>query len=308
MRFHPLAQCLPILPGHELADLAQDIKQHGLRDPITLFEKKILDGRNRYLACKKAKVKPRYEEFTGKDPVAFVLSTNIARRPLTASQRAACVVKIVAAAEIWASRGRPKNGSREPFIGRVATAAGTGRETVKRAKKVMQESPEKFAEVQKGEKTVYEAVREIDHEKKSKETVLDALGYPVPELALPYWNRTNEVKEILKQISKLKILAEELHERKDPMFSEVNLNYVHVELGNIYQAFKGAVPHVVCTSCQGQLPETCRLCGGRGVISEYRWKNALPEEARKMRQAQIEKLQNVGLERGIDQNNDPALQ
>jgi ParB-like chromosome segregation protein Spo0J len=286
MKFHPLSGCLPILPGHELDELAQDIKQHGLKDPITLFEKKILDGRNRYLACKRAKVKARYEEFNG-DPVAYVVSHNIARRHLDPSKRAAYILKLNAAAELWASRGRPKNVSQDTLLGDMAKTAGISRSTIMRARKVMKKAPDKLEQVAKGEKTVKEAAREVDQENKSN---LDTMGFPIPEPAVPYWNRADEVRVILKQISKLKTLADELHERKDPMYNEVNLNYVHVELGNIYQAFKGALPYVVCTSCQGQLPETCNTCKGRGLISEYRWKHAIPVEARDMREKQIEKL------------------
>ena len=38
---HPLADALPMLPSDELADLAQDIKENGLLDPLTLDK----DGR-----------------------------------------------------------------------------------------------------------------------------------------------------------------------------------------------------------------------------------------------------------------------
>jgi hypothetical protein len=72
-KFHPIAECLPMLPGQELDQLVEDVRKYGLRVPITVFENKILDGRNRYVACKKAKVKPRFEPYEGDDPVSFVM-------------------------------------------------------------------------------------------------------------------------------------------------------------------------------------------------------------------------------------------
>jgi hypothetical protein len=295
MKFHPIAECLPMLPGQELDQLVEDVRKYGLRVPITVFENKILDGRNRYVACKKAKVKTRFEEFVGDDPVAFVMSHNFARRHLTPSQRAAYAVKIIAVGEIWASGGRPKKASRDAVIEDVAKSTGTSPSTVERAKRVLQQAPEKFEQIQKGDKTVGEAVREIKKEKASQDPFIDALGFPIPEPARPYWNRADEVKAILNQLSRLKTWAEEMNDRKDPLYVEVNLNFIRVELSNIRQNLKGALPYVVCTLCQGEQPETCVLCRGRGVISKFRYEHALPQEDRDKRQAQIEKLLNVGL-------------
>lgn len=268
MKFHPLAKCLPMLPGHELHELAQDIRKNGLLFPITTFEKMILDGRNRWAACKEAHIKPTFVEFTGEDPVGFVMSNNLARRHLPAGKRAEYATKIVAVGEVWASGGRPKKEAKKPTLNEVAKAAGVSKSTVQRAKRKQQSA-------EKPEKTW-----SLDH-------VLDSLGYPIPPLALPYWRREGEVKSLLREVAKLRTVISELHEMKDPMYSEVNLSYIHVELGNIHSQLKTALPFTVCTVCEGQKPDTCDLCHGRGLISEYRWDHALPIEDREKRKAKI---------------------
>ena len=85
---HPFAELFPMMDECELKDLAADIKKNGLRGAITLFDGKVLDGRNRYLACDLAGVDPKFREHKDGDPLAFVLSANLHRRHLTTSQRA----------------------------------------------------------------------------------------------------------------------------------------------------------------------------------------------------------------------------
>jgi DNA modification methylase len=86
VKAHRLAGLFPLLEGEELAALAADVKARGLVHPIILFEDKILDGRNRWAACKAAKVEPRTETYDGDDPVGYVVSANVKRRHLTESQ------------------------------------------------------------------------------------------------------------------------------------------------------------------------------------------------------------------------------
>jgi len=45
LHFHELAGVFPLLPEAELASLTEDIRQHGLREPIVLYQGKVLDGR-----------------------------------------------------------------------------------------------------------------------------------------------------------------------------------------------------------------------------------------------------------------------
>ncbi len=55
---------------------------------------KILDGRNRFRACKKAGIAARFKNYAGDNPLAFVLSANLKRRHLNESQRADIAAKL----------------------------------------------------------------------------------------------------------------------------------------------------------------------------------------------------------------------
>jgi ParB-like chromosome segregation protein Spo0J len=88
-QFHSVASIFPLMAEHELEELANDIRSHGLREPIWLHADQIIDGRNRYLACQIAGVEPAYREWDGNGSlVAFVVSLNLHRRHLDTSQRA----------------------------------------------------------------------------------------------------------------------------------------------------------------------------------------------------------------------------
>lgn len=82
---HPLCLLIPSADEGELQELTDDIRAHGLLDPIVLFEGMVLDGRNRAAACQRAGVAPRYVQFWGgrEDALILVVSHNLKRRHLT---------------------------------------------------------------------------------------------------------------------------------------------------------------------------------------------------------------------------------
>ena len=91
MEFHAAAMFFPLMTGEEFERFKADINAHGLRVPVQLWQGKIIDGRNRYRACQELGVDVRTEELVdlvGKDPTAYVLTVNLHRRHLSASQRA----------------------------------------------------------------------------------------------------------------------------------------------------------------------------------------------------------------------------
>jgi hypothetical protein len=91
IQFHEIVNDYPLMNQDDLAALADDIVKHGLRDPnIILLDGKILDGRNRYLACQICGklddlVFLPFDTFEhGASPQAFVLSKNKYRRHIQA--------------------------------------------------------------------------------------------------------------------------------------------------------------------------------------------------------------------------------
>ena len=133
---HPLSAIFPPLPDDELEALAADIKKHGLRQPIIMFEGQVLDGWHRYLACKIAGVRAVERSYDGTNPVAFVKSANWHRRHLSESQRAQAIVSM----NEWRSPGRsasnPVPGTGLKSTAELAKEAGTSPSTIERAKVV----------------------------------------------------------------------------------------------------------------------------------------------------------------------------
>jgi hypothetical protein len=88
---HPAADLFPLVEGAEFDALVADVKQRGLRNPVVLFNGRLLDGRNRLRACLAADVEPRFVHFSGSDADAWgeVWSQNSERRHLAAPWKAA---------------------------------------------------------------------------------------------------------------------------------------------------------------------------------------------------------------------------
>ena len=161
MDAHPAASIFPLMSEQEYAGLLEDIRQHGLREPIVVDSKTrtILDGRNRYRACRESETVPEFEWYDGDDPTGYVVSLNLHRRHLNESQRA-----MVARRLMTLSHGGDRS---KVLIGTLtadeaAQRLNVGRMSVLRAGVVLNEgTPELIAAVDAGKLAVSAAVQQI---------------------------------------------------------------------------------------------------------------------------------------------------
>lgn len=149
---HPAANIFPMLDEPDLAALAEDIRAHGLRNPVVVIGSKVLDGRNRLAACERLGIEATFVQYEGDDPVAFVLSENLHRRHLNESQRAMVAARIATM----------KQGARTDIAQICATSQSgaaerlsVGRRTVQHAREVIEKAaPEVVKAVESGKLAV----------------------------------------------------------------------------------------------------------------------------------------------------------
>ena len=145
LEFHPVADIFPMMSAREFLDLATDIGEHGLREPVWLHhDGRIIDGRNRYLACQRLGIEPEKRTYEGDDSslVAFVVSLNLHRRHLNTSQRA-----MVANAIANLKRGTNQHVEiSTPTQSQAAELLNVSRESVVNARKVREGGVSELAE------------------------------------------------------------------------------------------------------------------------------------------------------------------
>lgn len=159
MAFHPLADILPMPSERDFRALVDDIRKNGFRDTCAImrYQGLILDGRSRYLACQELGVTPSFIEFTGSDPIAFVVSANLNRRHLTPAQRALAAAQL---ADL--PLGTNQHTAEGVPIGTAAEVFKVSKRSVARAKNVLRHGDQKvLAQIEAGELSVSAAANRV---------------------------------------------------------------------------------------------------------------------------------------------------
>jgi hypothetical protein len=211
IEFHQFADLFPMMQADEFSSLVENIKQHGLREKVWLFQGKILDGRNRYKACLQSGITPEFRQFTGDENQALqaVISWNLERRHLSSSQKAAIGVELEdllaelerQAKERYAANvGRPSKEEKSSqkidaisdpnqnrSTAKAATVLGTNRQYVSDAKKLRQTSPDVHQQIKEGKVTISQAKKQqkqLEREEAvAKQVAVSPVGKPSLEVA-----------------------------------------------------------------------------------------------------------------------------
>lgn len=92
---HPIAAMFPMMGDAELSELVEDIRKNGQCEPITIWKGLVVDGRNRLRACELLDREPFLADMDADtDPEPWIISQNLHRRHLSASQRAMVAQKL----------------------------------------------------------------------------------------------------------------------------------------------------------------------------------------------------------------------
>ncbi len=176
-QFHELCVLFPPCGEEELESLRADIEKNGVIEKVTMYEGKVLDGRNRVLACMMLGIEPPTVEFNGDDPVMFVMAKNLHRRHLTDSQRAMIAAKV---ADMPPYRPENKSANLRTSQEKAAKQVGVSPRSVSTAKKLLKEADEEtIKEIEAGKKTVAKAAKELK-EKSITTLKVDPFNSPGP--------------------------------------------------------------------------------------------------------------------------------
>ena len=153
---HELANLFPMHNAVEFQALCDDIAKNGQLEPITMLNGKIVDGRNRWMACMVLGIKPKTVELSI-NPLNLVIANNIRRRHLTKSQLAMVAMKLAILSE-----ERPELGLQNCAVTQkeAADLLGVSKTYVDHAQKVCTKAiPEVAALVESGKLPVNTAAK-----------------------------------------------------------------------------------------------------------------------------------------------------
>jgi hypothetical protein len=232
--FHPLADLFPMLEDRSAAfeALVDDIRERKQQEPVWLYEGKILDGRNRYLACQRLGREIQVKDYVGDDPIGFVLSANLHRRHLNESQRAMVAGKLTSLG-VGANQHTKGQGT---SIDVASKLLNVGRASIDRARKVLATGDVKLvAAVEQGKASVSaaanEAAKKEKKTKKHREPSTKQLKKQIDDFEAE-WEELNgsqkrhfvkanqhELAELLEELEALEGMAEEEEAEAQPSLS-----------------------------------------------------------------------------------------
>jgi len=249
--FHELANINPMMNDLEFNSLVNDIKEQGLIENICLFESKILDGRNRYLACLKAGIVPTFYNFVGSynDAVSFVISKE-RRRNQNLSQKACTGVLYLPIIEkqnksiieenkrlVGIASKKPKK-EKEKILKaiipinnnkEVAEKFGLSERYIIQAKKILKDHPEMFELIHKGIFEITKLNKVLEIKAKNDKLFNDVISLKITidkaiqQLSKSALNTEMQTADVKKEVITLDELSKLEKNKVNELVSEFNI-------------------------------------------------------------------------------------
>ncbi len=179
LNLHPITKLFPPMGDGEFQELVADIQEHGQREAIWLYRGEVIDGAHRLKACERLGLAVRSREWDGTGSLTgFVISMNLRRRHLTASQKAMIaegalpMFEAEAKEKMLAGKGDPgaivPQGARAPRArDQAAAAVGVSPRYVQDAKRLAKQAPALADDVRRGGLTISAAVQRLPRSSRS---------------------------------------------------------------------------------------------------------------------------------------------
>ena len=274
MKLHSVVDLFPPMSPSEKEVLRNDISQKGVRMPIVVWRGKIIDGRNRYEACKHIGLDDYpVEEFDGSEEemLAHVVSLNMSRRQLNSGQKAAVGVELgVYRSKLGDGAKTGDNGKR--VIELIAEELGTNRQYLYDAEKLRDKDADLFNQVRLGEITLSAATKaltkmedDVDEVEETKPpsgsgSSINHKGDDVPAQFSPAFAERENFKYAIEMIKEAAVVVSDIAAR--------GVGSAHLDVGEItsyvssmVRSLEESMPHAVCPYCQGAGCEACKDIG-----------------------------------------------
>ncbi len=215
----------------EFQALKADIDQYGQREPVWLYEGKVIDGRHRVRACDELGRQPRTEVYDGFDAVAFVVSLNLHRRHLSESQRSLVGAKIANL-----SHGQKRADTAIAVTQSDASAQlNVSEDSIQRAKKVIADGSDELVHAVESGKVSVSAAATIAQAPKEQQREIVAKGErEILQAAKEIRAARGEVRraeriEKIVEISKGNAPLGQIAERYPVVYADPPWRYEHAE-------------------------------------------------------------------------------
>jgi uncharacterized Zn-finger protein len=112
---------------------------------------------------------------------------------------------------------------------------------------------------------------------------IDEMGFPLPEVSIPFWNRRDEIQSLMSHVSAVRGALKHYQDDKDQMLCDLH-NALSQQLATVYLSLADRKPYAVCPYCDGTFHYTdeyghhdCKACHQTGLMAKALYDKVPPQ-------------------------------